>query len=465
MPEFAGLRTDLDTWLIMAALTTCWVLSVRLVPGWRVEGWPALLKSLYGFVWLGFGVDIVLRFCFLAYNAVEWGNGSLRLVALPADTIDTVLSYCWLFWILFAAAYALAVRRRSAGPFRVLRVFDLDIIYAFAVPASLTCSVLLYLVDRPGAIPVAVVTPLFALGALYVVPATIVWWDHFRRPGPKWRIGSIPAIVLLPAFVHGLCSPYRENLAPIVLIPLVAAIFAGVRPPLRKLIPAVLIWFVLISTFVSSYRRVKWDNARPEEVADEMRGASTWEWLAGSWGERMKRFHCFDSMLVTVELVPAAQPHSGRNVLVRPFLRGFVPRFIYGNKGESDAGETFGATLWAYEDPQARDHGSAAIAPSMPGDLYEAGGVLYIAVGAIIWGVLLGLIDGWKRHLPSFCAAAVTTLVALHCALSVERDFDHSVAGLIQIMLLLIVVAGALALVRRDQPQVSRGFNPILERP
>ena len=67
-----------------------------------------------------------------------------------------------------------------------------------------------------------------------MVPAVIVWWDHFRRPGPEWRIGSIHLVVLLPALVRGVCSPYRENLAPIFLIPLIAALFAGKRPSLAK---------------------------------------------------------------------------------------------------------------------------------------------------------------------------------------------------------------------------------------
>jgi hypothetical protein len=464
MPGFAGLRTDWNTWVILAGMTACWMISLRIVPGWRREGWPALLKSLYGFMWLGFGVDIVLRFSMLAYNAVEWGNGSLRLVAQPVDTVNRTLLYCWLFWLLVALAYAVASRRRGAGPLLPLRVITVELVYSAVVPIALLCSVLFYLTDHLRVLPIEWLTTLADLATLYVVPATVVWWDHFRRPGPKWRIGGVHLLALLPALVHGIFSPYRENLAPILLIPLIAAIFAGRRPALRTLVPVVLIWFVVVSTLVSSYRRVKWENARTEEVADEMRGASTWEWLAGSWGERMKRFHSFDSMLLTVELVPNARPHSGRNVLIRPFLRGFVPRFLYGGKGEADAPGRFGATIWAYNDPLARDHGGAFIAPSMPGDLYEAGGVLYIALGALIWGALLGLVDGWKDHLPPFCAAAITALVATHCAMSIERDFDHSVAALIQIFLLLVVVAGVVALTSREPASYSQRLQPTLER-
>ena len=127
------------------------------------------------------------------------------------------------------------------------------------------------------------ITPLSLLASFYMVPAAIVWWDHFRQPGPKWRIGSIHVIVLLPALVRGLCSPYRENLAPIILIPLIAAMFAGRRPKLMKLVPAGLVCLLVLSSVVSSYRRVKWENVRPEEVANEYGEGGVAGWLSGSF--------------------------------------------------------------------------------------------------------------------------------------------------------------------------------------
>jgi len=465
MPGFAGLQTDFLTWIILAGVAAGWVTSVRLVPGWAREGWPALLKSVYGFVWLGFGLDIVLRFLMLSYNAVEWGNNSSRLVVLPVDTVSTTLAYCGMFWALLSAGFALTVRRpATAGPLWLTKVFSLELVYAAAIPMSLFCAGLFYLIDTRGSAPLALLTPLAAVAFLYIVPATIAWWDHFRRPGPWWRIRSTHCVVLLPALVHGWRSPYRENIVPLFLIPLLAALFAGRRPALRKLVPGAAVCFLAITCFVTTYRRIRWENARPEEVASEVRNAGMVGWFTGDFGSQMARFHSFDSMLLTVALVPRARAYSGRNVLITPFFRGFVPRFVYGDKGASDAGERFGVDIWAYEDPSARDHGGASIAPSMPGDLYDAGGVLYIAVGALLWGGLLGLVDGWKAHLPVFCAAALTALLSTHCAMSIERDFDHEVAGLIQISLVLIVVAGVIALARRRTADASVGFDPSLER-
>ena len=88
----------------MAAMTLVWLASLRLVPNWRRNGWTALVKSVYGLVWLDFGLDIVLRFSMLAWNAVEWGNGTPRLVAQTADTVNTTLLYCGLFWLLVVMA-------------------------------------------------------------------------------------------------------------------------------------------------------------------------------------------------------------------------------------------------------------------------------------------------------------------------------------------------------------------------
>jgi len=459
MPAFSGLQTNFATWLIATGMIAVWIISVRFVPGWASEGWPSALQSLYGFVWLGFGLNIVLRFLMLAYNAVEWGNGTPRLIALDAEIVNKTLLYCGLFWLLVAVAYHFAVRRRGAGPLGLSQVFTLDFAYTAAIPTALLASAIFYLTEGHY-LPLPLITPLGLLSALYVVPAMIVWWHHFSLPGPKWRIGSIHLIVLLPALVKGYCSPYRENLAPIVLIPLIASLFAGKRPSLRKLIPSVLVCLFLLSAVVSSYRRIKWENVRPEEVAYEFKQAGFIEWVSGTWAEPMHRFHGFDSMLMTVALVPAMAPHSGRNVLVAPFVRGFIPRFVYSDKAAADAGTSFGQRIWGYSDPISRDHGLAAIAPTMPGDLFDAGGVLYIVLGALIWGSILGLVDGWKGHLPKFCAAAVTMLVATQCAMSVERDFNDFVAGFIQTLLVFVLAGGLMALVRRHSAEFEAPFDP-----
>jgi hypothetical protein len=461
MPEYAGLQTNVFTWLIMSGMTGWWIVSIGFVPGWSREGWPSLLKSVYGLVWMAFGFEIVLRFLMLAYNAVEWGNNTLRLVAQTTDTVNKTLLYCGFFWLILTVAYALAVRRKGAGPLTLGREFTLEFAYAAAIPATVLSCVAFYLTEGQNRLPLFLITPLALLANLYMVPAVIVWWDHFRQAGPKWRIAGVQIIVLLPALVRGWMSPYRENLAPILLIPLIAALFAGQRPSLRKTVPAALICLLVLSSLVSSYRRIKWENVRPEEVASEIRQDGLGGWLTGASDEPVRRFHAFDSMLLTVDLVPALQPYSGRNLLMAPLIRGFIPRVIYQGKGVADAGMSFGTRIWAFDNPKAREQSGASIAPSMPGDLYDAGGLLYVVVGALMWGGLLGLIDGWKGHLPAFCAAAVTVLVATQCAMSVERDFDNSLSTFIQTLLVFVLTAGVMALARRRNPEFPMKFEPL----
>jgi hypothetical protein len=462
MPGYAGLQTNLFTWLIMAGMTGWWIASIGFVPGWEREGWPSLLKSVYGIVWLGFGLDILLRFLMLAYNAVEWGNNTPRLIAQTVDTVNSTLLYCGLFWLLVTMAYGLTVQRKGAGPLTLAREFTLDFAYGAAIPVAVLASVAFYLTERHS-LPLVVITPLALLANLYMVPAAIIWWDHFRQPGPKWQISGVHVIVLVPAAVRGWVSPYRENLAPLLLIPLIAAMFAGRRPALRKVVPAGLICLLVLSSLVSSYRRIKWENVRPEEVAREFRQGGFGGWLSGASDEPTRRFHAFDSMLLTVDLVPAMQPHSGRNVLLSPLFRGFVPRFVYSGKSAADAGMTFGARIWAFDNPTAREQSGASIAPSMPGDLYEAGGLLYLALGGLMWGGLLGLVDGWKGHLPEFCGAAITVLVATQCAMSVERDFDNSLSTFIQTLLVFVLIAGVMALARRRNPEFALNFDSTFD--
>src|ERR1039458_943156 len=121
-----------------------------------------------------------------------------------------------------------------------------------------------------------------------------------------------------------------------------------------KVVPAGLVCLLLLSTVVSSYRRIKWQNVRPEEVAREYGEGGVAGWLSGASDEPVRRFHAFDSLLLTVALVPSLEPYSGRNVLLSPLVRGVVPRFIYSGKSGADAGMNFGARIWAFDDPATR---------------------------------------------------------------------------------------------------------------
>ncbi len=105
-------------------------------------------------------------FLMLAYNAVEWGNHTLRLVAQPVGTVNATLVYSALFWALLASAYALMVRRRSPGPLAIARYFSVDFAYAAAIPFALLASVVFYLTEGDAHLPLVLITPLSLLANL-----------------------------------------------------------------------------------------------------------------------------------------------------------------------------------------------------------------------------------------------------------------------------------------------------------
>jgi hypothetical protein len=48
--------------------------------------------------------------------------------------------------------------------------------------------------------------------------------------------------------------------------------------------------------------------------------------------------------------------------------------------------------------------------------------------------------------------------------MSVERDFDNSIAGFLQTLLVFALVAGVVALARPDGVRYASNLNPSLER-
>jgi hypothetical protein len=86
-------------------------------------------------------------------------------------------------------------------------------------------------------------------------------------------------------------------------------------------------------------------------------------------------------VLLTVDLVPTVFPFRDEPVLTDALVRGFVPRLFMPDKELSDRGQEFARTIWAYD---SGIESGAAIAPSMPGDLYHAGGTVTVALGRYV---------------------------------------------------------------------------------
>jgi hypothetical protein len=80
----------------------------------------------------------------------------------------------------------------------------------------------------------------------------------------------------------------------------------------------------------------------------------------------------------------------------------------------------------------------------MPGNLFLAGGVLYVAIGGFLWALLLGWIDRLKVSVPAAAAAGLQAVFGIQAMAGIERDYAHAFSTVVQT---LIVTVGVMAIV------------------
>lgn len=463
--DHGGLACTETTWGLVVLLVVAWLAapSIALV---RRRGWRAMPTSLLGFVWLGFGVDFVVRFFLLALDSVEFGNDTFRLADLPTSTVDAALVTALLYWGAFVLGFACWDELRSPGVLGAVDVLGgrgrFGRRYAL-LAGSTVCSVL-----SSGLVPLplAVLTPIGIAGTLWVIPAALTWAEYAAGAGDDAALARARWIVLAPALVRFLASPFREHLLPVVLIPLLAWRCARGRVPRRYLGvgAAGLLLFFAAAQVTQAYRDVLWGGAGFGHVVDSVTGDDEPTDLVvdpdPGWLVAIRRFHGLDSLLLTIDLVPTVFPYRDDAYLTDAFVRGLVPRIFMPGKELSDRGPEFASTIWAFD---SGVESGAAIAPSMPGDLHHSGGRLAVALGALTWGLLLGLLDRWKDALPAGGRVAVLVLFATQVLPSVERDFAHCVASLLQTLVVVGVAGAACSQVWR--PRAARPQPVVVETP
>jgi len=434
-----GIATDLFSWLTLAGLIVFWVASLLVCTSVRTKGWVAVPTSLFGLAWLGFGLDMVLRFFIIRYDSVAFGNGSLRLAELSSAKINEALLLLNGFWILFSVAFFVVSRRNLSSPFNDLKVVTPELVsrmVPISVPMMLAC---IYLSQR-GVVPSALVTPLALFGSMWVIPASVLWWRYFSGAPSKrktsYRDRFDLFLVLTPGMFYLWLSPYREIALTILLVPFSALLFSGRRLRLSVVVFFCLVVLIVSTVMVHSYRQVVWMR---EAVSDLVFQVEDWKEypIRGPLAEPLRRFHALDSLLLTVDLVPATFPYREDDLIVGSVIRGVVPRLLYTRKIADDRAVKFGETIWSFGDVSSRS--AAAISPSMPGDLFGSGGLRLVFLGAILWGVLLGAMESWKNSLPLFSKASIVSLFGFFSAAAIERDFGHTISTAIQILIVLSV--------------------------
>jgi hypothetical protein len=429
-----GLAYGRFTLALALGLTGLWLLSLLLFYR-RDRGWRAIPLSLLGWSWIGFGLAFVARFWVLSIDAVNFGDMSERLVAMPPGVIDQALLLSLLYWGSVLLAYRLVpaptinpLSSVDAGGRRAVAAFD-----AVAVIA-MVAMVLEADVERT---PPALVRPLSLIGSLWVVPAVSAWFLALRG-GPRLAVRRW--VYLLPGLVSFALEPFRERLLLMLLVPLIAALCAGRRPRLAPLLVGLAIFAIASTLAVSWYRQVAWDG-ESIVASNEYLDPAVWrkDPYYAPWTALLRRFHAFDSLVFHAYLVPDVVPFEERNPFLDLLLEGFVPRALWPDKPESRRAMIFSVTLWSYGE---EEHGTEAnIAPSMAGDLYGVGGWLWVTLGGAAWGALLGVLDRWRERLAPGGQAIVIAMLALLAAGGIERDFPRAAATLVQGAIVLALAA------------------------
>ncbi|MCX5796858.1 MAG: hypothetical protein NTY77_15290 [Elusimicrobia bacterium] len=449
-----GLTLDGSSWPLYAAMLGIWLWSLRLVPDLRKLGWQAVPVSLFGLVWLGFFLDFVMRFPILCWDSFTFGNMTSRLAEAAPEKVNLALILAGLYWLCVSLGFALASRIRAPSPLTGLSDFAGQNSGRPSLALAAIATICIILTSGFVNIPKSLFTPLGIMTSLWIIPASLAWWNHFH--GASGHLSRHRWGLLLPGILHGILSPYRENFAQIFIAICIAAFYAGRRYRLARVAALGAFLFLAGTTLVGAYRQVLWQGkGAGEALAYAEAGHSFEKTSDAKWAEALRRFHAFDSLLLTTRFVPAIFPFSGRPIFLDSLVRGLVPRVFYANKAGSVRGTEFSMTIWGVGDDTSSP---AAIAPSMPGDLFEAGGAVYVLLGGLGWGLCLGFLEGWKLKLPSRAAAAFTALLATHCAASVERDFGHMIAATLQLLIVLFLVTKFLApkrLPRFVQPNIS----------
>lgn len=453
--EPVGLATTAATWYWLAGVSVLWLLSLPLL----VQSWRRLtgiVMSLLGLAWLAFGFGIVFRFVLLSYDASQFASPSLRLNELPAQSVDLALMVAGLFWLAFSLAAVLVQALPLPRALPVLMRQADRLTPESALPVIAVCSACVAIVLLVT-LPAAVVTPISVLGSMWVVPATLVWASHFTgRRQPAWFLGAM----LTPGFVRLALSPYREQILVMGLVVLAAAVYARRRFNPFVMAPLLLALAIVSTVAVSAYRQVLWFDVSPADVLVE---TSVARWSIDPLMENLARFHVFDSLLLTVDLVPEVFPFSERNMLIEGVTRGLLPRFLNPNKERSDLAMRFQTTFWAYyNNPTLElEDATAAIAPSMPGSLYESGALRDVALGGFMWGALLTVLTRLVQQ-GTPAAMGLYVLCAVQAAAGVERDFAMATSAVLQTV---VVFFGLCALGHLAERRGDLLFKPRTPAP
>jgi hypothetical protein len=429
------------TILVFVILVSLWAVSLLLLKNYPVESglsWKAVPLSFFGVAWLGFGITFILRFLFLVWDPVYFQTTNFPIWQLTPEVISRTFFFLTLFWIFFCLAFSFLVFWAPQMPPGLLLEMDhlasLDKVPLLDAVAII--SVFLSIITNRGLVPAALLTPLGRLASLCAIPLTVAWILYVRG----YPIGLRRFIYLVPLAINYLLSPFRASLLAMVLCIMIPFFQFRKRVSFYKILTGSLIFLLASTVLTNAYRAYKWGG--PGRKLEQESLAVQWEtWKSdpgkSPWVRVAKRFHCFDSMGLTVYSVPVIFPYSNRNVISEFIVTSFVPRAILDTKARYARGRKFSTSIWSLNMQGVGKRQSSPIAPSMPGDLYSIHGVPMIIVGGLIFGLIVGLLENWLRASTPVVKCILLSLFWLNVAEAIEQDFVLAMATMIQYVIVV----------------------------
>ena len=104
------LQLNFTIWIFFSITLLAWAFSAILIKK-RIRGERfnimRCFSSLFGYAWLAFFIDFILRFIVLVYDPLLSRRTSFPLWLIPEATILLSWVYLLIFWCLFCAGFAL----------------------------------------------------------------------------------------------------------------------------------------------------------------------------------------------------------------------------------------------------------------------------------------------------------------------------------------------------------------------
>ncbi len=234
----------------------------------------------------------------------------------------------------------------------------------------------------------------FAAAALWV---GVFWSALRRRRGSKGLPTAVLVVLGLNAVLLPFYSSSRSEAAFIILVAAALHLAAGARFSRRALVGAG-VTLLLVLTVMT--------NLRSSAISTRAEGGSLWTSLSESLVYN-RNFGDMTNTAHIVRNVPRNVPYQ-EGATMLGYLVAPIPRSVWPEKPIISSGPLIGVYIYGTV--------RSGVPPGLFGDLYLNFGAGAVPLGGLLTGVLLGLVERWRRRLDLTMEVAMV----LYCTIGLR---------------------------------------------